>query len=79
MYRLLVANFDWNFLIFYSLPGKTFQIALMVLDTLRIFDDLYSSPISFMLTAVFVLRMQHNMCYVLHSCGTSHCIVWFLF
>ena len=62
MYRLLVANFDWNFLIFYSLPGKTFHIALMVLDTLRIFDDLYSSPISFMLTAAFVLRMQHNMC-----------------
>ena len=79
MYRLLVANFDWNFLIFYSLPGKTFQIALMVLDTLRMFDDLYSSPISFMLTAVFVLRMQHNMCYVFHSCGTSHCIVWFSF
>ena len=79
MYRLLVANFDWNFLIFYSLPGKTFQIALMVLDTLRIFDDLYRSPISFMLTAVFVLRMQHNMCCVFHSCGTSHCIVWFSF
>ena len=43
------------------------------------FDDLYSSPISFMLTAVFVLWMQHNMCYVFHSCGTSHCIVWFSF
>ena len=58
---------------------QDFQIALMVLDTLRMFDDLYSSPISFMLTAVFVLRMQHNMCYVFHSCGTSHCIAWFSF
>ena len=58
---------------------QDFQIALMVLDTPRMFDDLYSSPISFMLTAVFVLRMQHNMCYVFHSCGTSHCIAWFSF
>ena len=58
---------------------QEFPIALMVLDTLRMYDDLYSSPISFMLSAVFVLRMQHNMCYVFHSCGTSHCIAWFLF
>ena len=26
MYRLLVANFDWNFLIFYSLTGKTSKL-----------------------------------------------------
>ena len=58
MYRLLVEYFDGK-LFFYSLPGKTSKL-LMVLDTLRMFDDLYSSPISFMLTAVFVLRMlQH--------------------
>ena len=58
MYRLLVEYFDGK-LFFYSLPGKTSKL-LMVLDTLRMFDDLYSSPISFMLTAVFVLRMQQH-------------------
>ena len=56
-WKFLTGNFD-----LLLTAWQDFQIALMVLDTLRMFDDLYSSPISFMLTAVFVLGMQHNMC-----------------
>ena len=55
-WKILTGNFD-----LLLTAWQDFRFALMVLDTLRMFDDLYSSPISFMLTAVFV-RMQHNMC-----------------